>query len=219
ENDIKSLQSHIPEYIEIERKTKADDTWLKMPDGSAWSGDPRSWVQLMSVNGKYYDNNIIFTGVRGQVNPEYNGLFWGIQGNGMLPAQQARRYSWGDNNVLQLVVPQKLFTYDFNAQGRRWFDIEMPHNLPVKGSKSNDLVNYLLGKQFYDRVNMYSILDPGEQIVPKSSRYWTEEALWNTLQNNVIINEKVPRKSIVGGNGDFNFEDKNMYRQLGGKIN
>lgn len=95
----------------------------------------------------------------------------------------------------------------------------MPHNLPVKGSKSNDLVNYLLGKQFYDRVNMYSILDPGEQIVPKSSRYWTEEDLWNTLQNNVIINEKVPRKSIVGGNGDFNFEDKNMYRQLGGKIN
>lgn len=42
--DVAALKSHVPEYIEIEKTTKANGTWLKMPDGSTWKGDPRSWV-------------------------------------------------------------------------------------------------------------------------------------------------------------------------------
>lgn len=38
-------------------------------------------------------------------------------------------------------------------------------------------------------------------------------------QNDVIINKYVPRKSIIGNNGNFNLEDLNIYRKSGGKLN
>lgn len=37
--DIDALASHIPEYHEIERVTKANGTWLKLPNGKTWEGD------------------------------------------------------------------------------------------------------------------------------------------------------------------------------------
>lgn len=42
--DVAALESHVPEYLEIEKTAKANGTWLKMEDGSYWEGDPRSWV-------------------------------------------------------------------------------------------------------------------------------------------------------------------------------
>lgn len=42
------LASHVPEYNEIEQTAKENGTWLKMPDGSTWKGDPRSWVMMQS---------------------------------------------------------------------------------------------------------------------------------------------------------------------------
>ena len=48
--DVKVLRSHVPEYLKIEKEAKANGTWLKMPDGSVWQGDPRSWVQIQSNN-------------------------------------------------------------------------------------------------------------------------------------------------------------------------
>lgn len=45
-------KAHLDEYADIERTTKANGTWLKTEDGSVWKGDPRTWVQLMSKDGK-----------------------------------------------------------------------------------------------------------------------------------------------------------------------
>ena len=44
--DVMALKSHIPEYLDIEKRAKIDGSWLKMPDGLLWSGDPRIWVQM-----------------------------------------------------------------------------------------------------------------------------------------------------------------------------
>ena len=88
EDDVKSLNSHIPEYLDIEKNSKADGTWLKMPDGSTWQHDPRSWVMMQSkaykqnyspypwwsgqarwkTNDKYGDKVTRF--------PYYNGTIW-----------------------------------------------------------------------------------------------------------------------------------------------
>ena len=48
--DAIELAKHIPEYHKIERIAKANGTWLKMPDGTTWPGDPRSWVQKKKKN-------------------------------------------------------------------------------------------------------------------------------------------------------------------------
>lgn len=52
--DIEIFKSHIPEYRWIEKFTKRNGTWLKMPDGSTWQGDPRAWVMMQS---KAFKNN------------------------------------------------------------------------------------------------------------------------------------------------------------------
>lgn len=46
--DERILASHVPEYLKIEKEAKKSGTWLKMPDGSKWKGDPRSWVMMQS---------------------------------------------------------------------------------------------------------------------------------------------------------------------------
>lgn len=48
EQEAQRLASHVPEYHNIEQTAKANGTWLKMPDGSIWEGDPRSWVMMQS---------------------------------------------------------------------------------------------------------------------------------------------------------------------------
>lgn len=48
QEDVRSLRSHLQEYLNIERNSKINGTWLKMPDGTKWSGDPRSWVMMQS---------------------------------------------------------------------------------------------------------------------------------------------------------------------------
>lgn len=48
QEDIEIFKSHIPEYRQIEESTKRNGTWLKMPDGSTWKGDPRAWVMMQS---------------------------------------------------------------------------------------------------------------------------------------------------------------------------
>ena len=48
EDEAARLASHVPEYYNIEQTAKQNGTWLKMPDGSTWEGDPRSWVMMQS---------------------------------------------------------------------------------------------------------------------------------------------------------------------------
>jgi hypothetical protein len=46
EEEAAILASHVPEYKKIEKESKENGTWLQMPDGSTWEGDPRSWVMM-----------------------------------------------------------------------------------------------------------------------------------------------------------------------------
>ena len=57
------LASHVPEYHNIEKTAKENGTWLKMPDGSKWEGDPRSWVMMQSkAFKKNYSSKPWYTG-------------------------------------------------------------------------------------------------------------------------------------------------------------
>jgi hypothetical protein len=82
DKDIKDLEANIPEYIEIERKAKQDGTWLKMPDGSTWTGDPRSWVQLQSKAVQKHNPEAFYTGIRKEIDPNYNEILWGLPVSG-----------------------------------------------------------------------------------------------------------------------------------------
>lgn len=88
DEDVKSLSSHLQEYYDIERNSKANGTWLNMPDGSQWSEDPRSWVMMQSKAFKEnYSQQPWWTGqARWKTNDQYgdkvarapyhNGQMW-----------------------------------------------------------------------------------------------------------------------------------------------
>ena len=225
----KILQSHLGEYYDIEKNAKVDGTWLKMPDGSIWQFDPRSWVQLMSTNGQQFSKDVLFSGLRNEFNPNYNGIFWATRGTGKAPAMGARQYSvFGDDGVLQLVVPKDLKTYNFNANGEQWRKLSsLPSDFvemflqrnrySPQINRTNDIVDFLFDNTYFQRINIDNVIDPGSHFPPRNSKYYFEQNLFSP-QNDVIINKNIPRKSIMGNNGDFNLGINNYFKQYGGRV-
>ncbi len=201
--DIAVLNSHIPEYHQIEQQAKANGTWLKMPDGSTWQGDPRSWVQMMSKAYNEYTGNSPFKyepfahstdDVFDTFNLDYFGKTdQGFYGKGFYthPAENINgelkgRNSYGDNNYLLTTNVQKpldINSRDFEYAGLfNWENTNAP-----KGVFDNyDSVYYGVPG------NKMVGASPSELVVPKSNNY----------------------KSLLGNNGNFNALDPNMYKVL-----
>ena len=63
EEDVRIFRSHVPEYKKIEREARKNGTWLQMPNGTTWTGDPREWVMMQSeAFKKNYQENPWYTG-------------------------------------------------------------------------------------------------------------------------------------------------------------
>ena len=220
--DVAALKTHIPEYIQIEKQAKANGTWLKMPDGSTWQGDPRSWVQLMSKDGKkllkrrlfHGDNNLYPDSNGGDVTPEVlgNKVLW-TSTNKYMP------YSYG-NNHYELTIPEGMTNCTFNAEGRNWNNLRAPSSF--KYDDTNDVANDLLRDD--NTVTISNVVDvgnypgwrqgedgfpvsiPGERVDDYYERVFKGD--------DVILGKDTPRKSLLGNNGNFDLSNINIYKGL-----
>ena len=221
DQDIKDLESHIPEYIEIERRSKANGTWLRMPDGSMWEGDPRSWVQYMSraaqeaANGQ--PKEAFWTGIHKTVDSNYNGRLWGltVQNQSKLAPAKAATYTRDDAKVMPMFTvkyenPEAISTV--NAKGYDWHAI--PYN--DKFVKTDYVVDDIFSRRGKKVVKIDNVRDTGtERVVPSDSKYYYE-GIGNDVrvpQNNIILNDGTLRKALVGGNGNFK-HPTHIYRSL-----
>ena len=205
--DIAALQSHIPEYLEIERAAKANGTWLKMPDGSTWEGDPRGWAMLQSRAAQAHNPFVFETGVRTQtINPEDNGDLWGVYGEGTAPKTKARTYAFKDDNVLTMFTDSNVPTEEINAEGRHWSNI-------LIGVTSDMYVDDAISRGI-KLVKIKNVQDTGPNGVPTSSKYFNRNFLNPFVpQNDIIIPEGQYRKSILGNNGNFS-HPTNIYKGI-----
>lgn len=200
--DIESFKAHIPEYIQIEQRTKDNGTWLKMPDGSKWTGDPRSWVQMQSKdykNAKLRDSPV-YTGSRYGDIATYQGELWTSNNKNI-----ARSYS---KNTYELTYPEDINIKSYDAEGRHWGD--------VFGDDSYD-TNAIVHENLYDKPNIdaveiKNVIDPGASMRGMSME--TQMDLLNTPYTDLVLKPGVPRKSLLGNNGDFNLSKHNMYKGL-----
>ena len=201
--DVAALRSHILEYHQIEKQAKADGTWLKMPDGSTWEGDPRSWVQMMSSSYDRYTRNSPFKyepfahstdDIFDTFDMSYFGKTdQGFYGKGFYthPAENISgelrgRNSYGDNNYLlttNVKKPLDLHSTDFEYAGLfNWENTNAP-----KGIFDNyDSVYYGVPG------NKMVGASPSELVVPSSNNY----------------------KSLLGNNGNFNPLNPNIYKVM-----
>lgn len=201
--DIAALKSHLPEYLEIERTAKANGTWLKMPDGSVYPGDPRSWVQMMSrAYDKYAGKSPFKYQAFSHSSPHKFDKFdishfgetdQGFYGRGFYshPAENINgkligRNSYGDNNYLLTTNVQNPFDLNNpNFEYAGLFNWERT-NAPKGIFDGYDSVYYGIPG------NKTVGASPAELVVPKPTNY----------------------KSLLGNNGDFNVSDENIYRIL-----
>lgn len=201
--DVRSLKSHIPEYIKIEMDSKANGTWLKMPDGSTWTGDPRSWVQLMSKNGQRLSGERLFSGIPKEIdfNPEYTGEVW---------ADKERLMSsyWSGEDLVRPgfvfeLTPAKGKRFVVDAKGHGWNDIPIKQNgitLPIakdwKAAITDDVVDYAISNG-YNTTQINNVVEGSGDLV-----------------TDVVVHPNFARKALLGNNGNFNFSNKNLFRVL-----
>lgn len=201
--DVAALATHVPEYKEIERVTKNNGTWLKMPDGTTWEGDPRSWVQMMSKNYNNYTSNSPFKyQAFSHSSPHKFDSFDyshfgetddGFYGRGFYthPAENidgklVGRNSYGD------------VTYLLTTNVQKPFDLNNP-NFEYAGAFNWPNTNAPKGIfDGYDSV-YYGI--PGNKTVGSSP-------------SELVVTKPNNYKSLLGNNGNFDPLNSNMYKGL-----
>ena len=203
DEDIKALNAHLPEYLEIERIAKANNTWLKMPDGSKWEGDPRSWVQMMSKDYNKYTGKSLFKYKPFSHSTEatfdtfdishFGETDDGFYGRGFYthPAENINgklqgRNSYGDINYLLTTNVQRPF--DLRNQ-----------NFKYAGLFNRENTN--APKGIFDGYDSVYYGVPGENLVGGSPA-------------ELVVPEPNNYKSLLGNNGNFDALNPNMYKGI-----
>lgn len=204
--DIDALASHVPEYHEIERVTKANGTWLKLPNGKTWEGDPRSWVQLMSRDGQKMamPSKVWKGGKPGNeyYSPYYTGRVWMSDNadvwNSFAYRPEGFYHEQPPGIIYSLTVPKNVKMAVKDAKGKDFISInhdgrdfatdEIVDDMQRKGFNTTTIFNVIEGPHYNKRLN-----------VPT---------------NDFIIHKGTPRKSILGNNGNFDLSNKNIYKGL-----
>lgn len=204
QEDIDILASHIPEYHEIERVAKANGTWLKLPNGKTWEGDPRSWVQLQSRDGQkmMMPSRAWKGGKPGDehYSPYYNGRVWMSDNadvwNSFAYKKEGFYHESPSGVNYSLTVPRNVKMVSKDAKGKDFLSINH-----LGRDVSTDEVVDEAQKYGFNTTTIFNVVE-GPHV---------SKGL-NVPTNDFIIHAGTPRKSILGNNGNFNLNDKNLYR-------
>ena len=220
--DVAALKSHLPEYLEIERKAKADGTWLKMDDGTTYQGDPRSWVQLMSNDGKKLSRQRLFHGD--------SDMFMDIDGKDVTPEKIGNTILWTNTNKhlphtygnhhYELAIPKGVANKTFDAKGRNWNDLTDISGYKYKNT--NDVFDDLSKDNNVVTINNVVDVGPDSRWTPGNNgipNMLDREQLHDYYKrvfkgDDVALGKDVPRKSLLGNNGNFDLSNKNIYKSL-----
>ena len=220
--DVAALKLHLPEYLEIERKAKADGTWLKMDDGTTYQGDPRSWVQLMSNDGKKLSRQRLFHGD--------SDMFMDIDGKDVTPEKIGNTILWTNTNKhlphtygnhhYELAIPKGVANKTFDAKGRNWNDLTDISGYKYKNT--NDVFDDLSKDNNIVTINNVVDVGPDSRWTPGNNgipNILDREQLYDYYKrvfkgDDVALGKDVPRKSLLGNNGNFDLSNKNIYKSL-----
>lgn len=236
QEEINALNSRIPEYLQIEQQAKSNGTWLKMPDGSTWQGDPRSWVQMQSkdfqkafsnIAKDENGNSLVLThGTPNRFNEFDENMFGtstdpGDKGVGIY-ANAPNTYSsklYGDYQIPLVVNSENpLSTYNYLQQR---FGPEISQvNADARKSIANGFMRNFHRKLFGKRLQQNP--ERLQQVLNDYPQFLDNDLLIADDYNPGIISDAYevvipfsnPVKSLLGNTGEFNLSNKNIYRGL-----
>lgn len=229
--EIPDNKALMQEYNAIEQQAKANGTWMKNPDGSAFQGTPEQFVQQNSQNFKKafpeYHGEILNHNTNAELNTIDESFFnkgagdTGYYGKGTYthPKKDYTKMYGKNNHEFYLNSKNKGFLDKSNINDAEYFkrsdDEILQHHLP---EYENKLMNYELDpSRYYDNAKENWLNKLNEQVkAGKISRDKLDEftSLHNPKNGEVVIPFNNRVKSAIGNNGMFDMTNPNIYKVL-----
>lgn len=208
-------KEHLAEYAQIERDARRRGYWLMTSDGKAWEGDPRTWVQLMSKDGSRFkkgkfpsNDDLYYHGLdsRSYLDPERMQEMYLAN-----DFDRARTYTNTNQpaspetkgGIVHLGIPNTTKPLEVDAKGASWHKVISPF---TGEQTSTDVIKNQAYAKGYDAVTFDNILDNGA--------HWASGVNPFAPTRETVINNTIPRKSLIWNNGDFNINNPNIYKVL-----
>lgn len=200
--DVDALAKHVPEYLEIEQRAKADGTWLKMPDGSTWTEDPRSWVQMQSQAFKQYGGGpVLYHG-----SPTNKIAVFRTPSD--LNATKGRFKATGEEGIYfsPSITGASRYTANFGKKD----PTDIPTIYPV--TTNAKLIN--VDDPLYPDVNFMTISTQDRKLIEKMGYQGIEYTANQPKNSETVIFDPARIKSLLGNNGNFSLNYLNMFKIL-----
>lgn len=208
-------KEHLAEYAQIERDARRRGYWLMTEDSQPWKGDPRTWVQLMSKDGSRFkkgkfpsNNDLYYHGLdsRSYLDPERMQEMYLAN-----DFDRARTYTNTNQpaspetkgGIVHLGIPNTTKPLEVDAKGASWHKVISPF---TGEQTSTDVIKNQAYAKGYDAVTFDNILDNGA--------HWASGVNPFAPTRETVINNTIPRKSLIWNNGDFNINNPNIYKVL-----
>lgn len=229
--EIPENKALMQEYNAIEQQAKANGTWMKNPDGSAFQGTPEQFVQQNSENFKKAfpngpsftfrggKNNNTFRGsLNSSNNPEIGSVFTADKNSAKYYGSDKRIITPNDNNVnngepgiMELLYNKSNNSLEFPANFSKWDNIDRsllpsPHNVNIKNISHTENPKVVttddLARYTQDKNLDYTLINNINDGIPMS-----EEIIFNHKPGNYL-------KSKWYNNGMFDMTNPNIYKSL-----
>ena len=221
--EIPNNSELIKEYNAIEKISKANKSWMKNPDGSAFKGTPEQFIQENSKNFKNSNlssNKTYRVNTRGNDNnpiihnPSSNIAFTGDE-------KSVRSYIFrGDKNVPLLSAtdsPSTIGPHELYVTGNKRLTIDAKNasydNVFYNGK--NNKTHRIAEESFLNpEINNVNILNVKNHLESPMSLF---EKIIGRKYGNELINKQVSGnylKSARGNNGMFDMTNPNIYKAL-----
>jgi hypothetical protein len=195
------------EYHTIEQTAKANGSWMKNPDGSAFQGTPEQFVQQNSQNFKNAFGKTKFVDKHGKPIILHHGHFTDKDFSSFVPSGISGISNSGYEGNYSFFTPHKSLAEDYAGIGQGL------DNLKEDGYKSYIKSVYLNSEN--------PLLDARTEFadinIPKSLREG-KDAIVASLDPAKFSEVAVPYgnnvKSAIGNNGMFNMKNRNIYKTL-----
>jgi hypothetical protein len=204
----KEIPDNVPlmqEYNAIEKTAKANGSWMKNNDGSAFQGTPEQFVQQNSQNFKKAFGNTKFKDEKGNPMILHHGHFTDRDFSSFMPSEMSGISNSGYEGNYSFFTPHKSLAEDYAGIGQGLEDVQ-GYNSYVKSV-------YLNSEK--------PLIDPrtefADRDIPKSLREG-RDAITRSLDPKEFSEVAVPYgnnvKSATGNNGMFDLTKRNIYKSV-----
>lgn len=224
-SEIPSNQSLIKEYNAIEQTSKANGSWMKNPDGSAFQGTPEQFIQQNSQNFKKAFGNSKLINPDGSPTIQYHGSAKkfdtfdeskfqlgdsGYSGKGIYTTpdkNKASSYALSSKSIH--TGEYEPTVYELYGQGNNPISAE---DL-IKQNKDYDLFNFHRAKNWQGDVPLEQQMLDYDVAIRNQTRGIERVSPWNQAAELVFPTNK-QLKSAIGNNGMFDITNPNIYKGL-----